>query len=122
MNNPNPFLQPQPEGSYKIGMKYGAIILIAGAAIVGINFVTLLSADRYYPKLLIAGIAMFFLGPVFMIFPGKPVAAKPATKDMAKVLMANAPIGHKIAWLIWGLASVGLGFYLVMQLDPNFMD
>lgn len=120
MNNSNPLFQPLPEGNYKIGIRYGALIMMAGAVITGINFILFFTSDYYFPKLLLAGIALLLLGPVFMIFPGKPLAEKPAVKDMARMLMSNSSTAHKIAWIVWGIISVGLAFYFMTQLDPDF--
>lgn len=122
MNTPNPFLQqPAPEGKFKIGLRYGATLMIGGMVVVGINVLMLYMSDYYFPKLLTAGIAMVLVGPVFMLFPGRPVAEKPAVKDMAKLLMAHAPAGHKIAWIVWGIISVAISIVMLFQFDPDFM-
>jgi hypothetical protein len=122
MNTTNPFLQqPAPEGKFKIGLRYGAVLMIGGMVVVGINVLMLYMSDRYFPKLLAAGMAMVLAGPVFMLFPGRPVAERPAVKDMAKVLMANAPVGYKIAWIVWGIISLAIAIVMLFQFDPDFM-
>lgn len=116
----NPLLEN--ESGYKIGYRFGAAILILGVAVVGFNFVMLINSDLYYPKMLTAGIALFLLGPAFMIFPGKPVSQKPAMRNMISVLLTHSSAGQKGIWIVWAIVSIVLAFYLMTQLDPLFWE
>lgn len=112
--SPNPFFQQQQQpGSHKIGVRYGIGMLIGGAVIVAINVIILLVSEHYLPKLLFVGLVLFLSSPIFMIFPGRPVAQKPEKKDMGKALWRNSSGFHKAMWITWSAVAAVATFFLM---------
>ena len=111
---PNPFFQQQQQpGNHKIGVSYGLGMIIGGAVISGINLIILFASNYYFPKFFVVGIALVLMGPVFMIFPGRPVAQKPERKEMGKELWRNSSGFHKTIWLTWAAASIAGAFFIL---------
>lgn len=108
-------------GGQRLGIRYGLLLMAAGLILVGINFGMLEMSGYYYPKLLLVGFTGSILSPVFIIFPGNPVAGKPAFRSWGRELFRNAGTAHKVAWIVWGLLSFVLAFLFMQQIDPDFM-
>lgn len=115
MKNPN-------SKPVKIGYRFGLILFICGLVLVGINVGMLYFSDSYYPKLVTMGMAVTILSLIFFIFPGGSVAKMPEGKDLNKVFWQNAPVIHKVMWIVWGIVSIGIAFFLLINFDPDFLQ
>jgi hypothetical protein len=104
----------------KAGYKYGLILLIFGIFVVAVNVAMLFFSERYFPKLFAVGIALTLLAPIFFIFPGATLDKMPETKDMGKILFRNAPVLHKVMWIVWGVVSVAIALIALIRFDPQF--
>jgi hypothetical protein len=104
----------------KIGYRYGLILLIFGLVVVGFNVAMIFFSESYFPKLSAVGIAITLLAPIFFIFPGGSLEKMPETKDMGKMLMSNAPVLHKIMWIVWGIVAIAIAMYTLISFDPQF--
>jgi hypothetical protein len=114
-------MQAPNSNPVKIGFRYGLILLACGLIIVGINVAVLFISDYYLPKMLTVGIAITLLAPIFFVFPGGSLEKMPETKDMGKALMQNAPMLHKVMWIVWGIISVAIAFFALISFDPDFL-
>lgn len=106
--------------SVKIGYRYGLIMFISGALLVGINVVMIYMSDYYYPKLLAVGMAIALLSPIFFIFPGASVEKMPQAKEINKVFWKTAPGLHKAMWITWGIVSIAIAVFALISFDPEF--
>ena len=104
----------------KAGYRYGLILLVTGIVLVAINTLMIVFSDRYFPKLLVTGAAITLMAPVFFIFPGGTLDKMPEMRDMGKALFRNAPLFHKIIWIVWGIAAVAGACIALFWLDPGF--
>jgi hypothetical protein len=104
----------------RIGYRYGLILFVCGIVIVGINVAMILISKQYFPKMMTVGVAISLLAPIFFVFPGGQIDKMPETKDMGKGLFKNAPMLHKIMWIVWGIAAVIIAVLGLIAFDPNF--
>jgi hypothetical protein len=104
----------------KIGYRYGFILLGFGLVMVGINVAMLYFSRNYYPKVLTIGMAISFLSFIFFIFPGGTVAEMPPAREMNREFWSNAPLLHKIIWIVWGIISIAVAFIALISFDPDF--
>ncbi|MGL4596885.1 MAG: hypothetical protein ACRCYO_05120 [Bacteroidia bacterium] len=104
------------------GVRYGLMYLLISALLIVINVILIMVMDRYFVTLAVAGFATLIAAPIFMIFRGGPVYGTMLTPDIHKEMWAAAPKAHKIAWVTWGIIAVGIAFFVMYKIDPDFLD
>ena len=102
-------MAPKPPRSRTMGYALG----FCGLAFVLINYITLMSSDTYFPKLLLTGIILFFLGLGMVFFP--PYAANMNDQSTYfKEVFQKTPMINKLMWLVF----IGLGVVaIVLMMD-----
>ena len=111
-SSPNPAAGAAPEtGGLSAGRFVGALLIVLGGILWGIN-IGLLSSSGYTFKILLAGPALALWGVSLLIFPGKhvPFAAwKDLPQNERNRWMREAPTLHKIVWVVAGILGIVVG-------------
>lgn len=92
----------------------GILALIIGTFLFFINYTMAADAGFYFRKFFRLSVFLICIGITFTIFAGKPLTAeqKKDKENEYKYFWKNAPLLHKIAWVI-GIAG---GFILSVSL------
>jgi len=107
-------------------MPYGRVTGIGSIAI-GIVFIlmnvgTIYYNGTYYPKLLYTGIIIIFFGIGIFLFPGGNFKKGdiPAETKHLKYIWQQAPILHRVLWIIFTAAGVICAIKLMIVLKRGF--
>ncbi|PKP00928.1 MAG: hypothetical protein CVU11_16730 [Bacteroidetes bacterium HGW-Bacteroidetes-6] len=83
----------------------GIGLMIAGTPMVAINWYLIQYQNQYYPKLLMAGIIVFFIGLGFTLFPGTKIEID-GKQNYLKTLMKETPLYVKLIWTLFLMVGV----------------
>jgi hypothetical protein len=103
----------------RIGYRYGLTQFLIGVILLAINGLILWCTGKYFPMLLVAGITLSLMAPVFIVFPGAAVHVMPPVRERGKILFREASLVHKIIWICWGITSLTCGI-LALTLSGFF--
>jgi hypothetical protein len=91
------------------GRFVGIILFVLGVPATIFGYL-MLNDDGSILKIMLAGPALVLIGLAMLVFPGGDVTIQDINSK-TKSLWGEAPMGHKIAWLLAG--SIGIAFALV---------
>lgn len=98
----------------KAGKSIGLILIVLGC-ILTIILISLVVSASSLPKILIAGPCFFSIGIGMLTFPGGNLTLEKMKTRGAKSLWVEAPITHKIAWVIFGITGLGISFKIMKE-------
>lgn len=96
----------------QLGRVFGIVFILLGA-VMGYAAYTQLQDTGSTIKLFVAGPALIGAGVGFLIFPGGNITTQESRskeKD-PKIVMSDAPISHKAAWVLLGAVGFVIGEY-----------
>jgi hypothetical protein len=97
----------------KAGKSISLILLILGGVLTLI-LISLVATASSLPKILVAGPCFIGVGIGMLIFSGGNITLQEMKKNGAKSLWTEAPLFHKIAWIISGLIGLGISFKIMI--------
>lgn len=103
------------------GIRSGTGMIILGVFLGLVNYLALTFSDYYFPKLFIAAGTFVGLGIGMIILPGSVIPNDTPNDKKVKLWWSTSPILHRIVWIVSGLAGLAVSFYIMLQIDPNFI-
>ncbi|NER15854.1 hypothetical protein [Spongiivirga citrea] len=101
----------------KAGRVIGIVLLVIGGALTGI-LIVLVTTAQSLPKLLVAGPSLVGLGIGMFFFPGTNCTYKEMNRLGSKkglhLLWSDAPILHRIIWIIGGIIGLAVSFKIMI--------
>lgn len=98
------------------GKTIGIVLTILGL-ILSIILIIVLPDANSLAKILIAGPALVTIGIAMIIFPGGNIttAELNAQTKPSSVIWSDAPLLHKIVWIVAGALGIAIAFYLLIS-------
>ncbi len=91
-------------------------LIVIGVAIGVANAIALLVANAYFPRSLMAILALLLVGVAMLVFPGARFPPGTPAAEQGRRYMAEAPVLHKAMWIVFGGVGVAAGFYALTRL------
>jgi hypothetical protein len=99
----------------------GIGLLITGIVLAGINYFSITFENYYFPKLLLTGIIVAFLGLGFILFPGRAPLEGEAGQYLKNIWKESTAF-QKSMWILFTLAGAIIGIWVFVYFDLNVID
>lgn len=99
----------------------GIGLLITGIVLAGINYFSITIENYYFPKLLLSGIIIAFMGLGFILFPGRAVQEGEAGQYLKHIWKESSGF-QKFMWILFTLAGAAVGIWVFSYFDLNVID
>lgn len=99
----------------------GIGLLITGIVLAGMNYFFIVYENFYFPKLLLTGIIVTFLGLGFLLFPGRAPQEGESGQYLKNIWKESSGF-QKFMWILFTLAGAAIGIWVFVYFDLNVID
>ncbi len=99
----------------------GIGLFFTGLVLAGINYFSITLENYYFPKLLLTGIIVAFMGLGFIIFPGRAPQEGEAGQYLKHIWKESSGF-QKFMWILFTLAGAAVGIWVFVYFDLNIID